>query len=646
MDIRQLEDKYLKAKIAYYEGEPFLSDAEFDALEAVLKTQGSKAIEQVGSKRKDFDFPQPSKMLSLGKIQTEALEDGTTNYAKEEFDKWYQKNHLAVFLENRLITEGLRLIASPKFDGNAINIIYQGRKLFNVLTRGDGATGKNVTKRFLNHLPSHLGLDNLEVSEDDIIEIRAEVVIETKIFDEKYKGSREEGKFANARNYVAGVIGKDDYDEVKVSELKIIPLHYLLNGKHVSPDHFQYNSFFEDWEETFNASDYVDIVKVHEELRKTSPYLLDGVVISFPVSVRETLGENDHDPEWAIAIKFVPIETITTVIGIDWNISKRGEIIPTMLLKPVFLDGSTVQRASGYNASYIINNALGPGAVVSIAKAGDIIPEIQKVISGSPPDAKVSFSAKFLPTVCEHCGSSLEYDMVHLSCPNEECHGRIAKQLTGALKTLDIKRVGEKTIEPFAKDFPNMYELITWARVVGDTEEGNIGQWGIEYGSRSHEIFINAFKNIRSLTYEQVIRMLGYANIGKKISTQLAREHAGLDYDYAHLEKALVAKLRSEDVSNYIKYVVSGLEGLGISIDRPKEESKGSSSYGVCLTGSPKEAGYATKAIFLSKFLDLYEVSLSDSNCKYLITGDLSSTSSKMKTAAKKGIEIKTYGDF
>ncbi len=89
-NIQHLEEKYLKAKIAYYEGTPFLTDAEFDALETILKNEGSKVIEQVGSKRKDFDFTHPTKMLSLSKIQTEATEEGT-NYVEDLFQKWFQK---------------------------------------------------------------------------------------------------------------------------------------------------------------------------------------------------------------------------------------------------------------------------------------------------------------------------------------------------------------------------------------------------------------------------------------------------------------------------------------------------------------------------------------------------------------------------
>jgi DNA ligase (NAD+) len=374
-NIDLLEEKYLKAKIAYYEGTPFLTDAEFDALESLLRDEGSKVIEQVGSKRKDFDFSHPTKMLSLSKIQTEATEQGT-NYAEDLFQRWFQKRKSEIKAVNPI------LLSSPKFDGNAINIIYRGNELANILTRGDGFTGKDVTKRFISadKIPAKIDLPYIDefstFSANDAIEIRCEVVIEAKLFEEKYSG-----EFANPRNYVAGVIGKDEENSEKMSELDIIPLHYLINGKHVSQTIFGKNlAFSKDYNIPFFAENYIDAIKSYENLRKIYKYQLDGVVISFPVEYREMLGENDHDPEWALAIKFVPVEAVTTVEGIEWNLSKMGELIPTLLLKPVLLDGSTVRRASGYNAKYILDNNIKSGTLVSICKRGDIIPAIQRVI--------------------------------------------------------------------------------------------------------------------------------------------------------------------------------------------------------------------------------------------------------------------------
>ena len=116
----------------------------------------------------------------------------------------------------------------------------------------------------------------------------------------------------------------------------------MVNGQFVNHKYFVKNSFCsKSWDIPFKPTDYRMIIEKYEKMREKFQYQLDGVVMSFPIEYREKLGVNDHDPEWALAVKFVPAETITEVEGIEWNISKRGELIPTLLLKPVFLDGST-----------------------------------------------------------------------------------------------------------------------------------------------------------------------------------------------------------------------------------------------------------------------------------------------------------------
>jgi DNA ligase (NAD+) len=176
MNIQNLETQYLKAKIAYYDGKPLMSDAAFDILEAELKALGSKVIEQVGSKRKDFDFQHPNKMKSLGKFQMEDT-DGVTNYCEAEFKQWLSSR------QSILAKHGLSLncmFYGPKFDGSAINIIYRNGKLESVLTRGDGTFGKDASDRFRKHLPSTFDYDG------EIAEIRCEGVMAAKTFNEKY----------------------------------------------------------------------------------------------------------------------------------------------------------------------------------------------------------------------------------------------------------------------------------------------------------------------------------------------------------------------------------------------------------------------------------------------------------------------------
>jgi len=605
-----------------------MSDAAFDVLEKELKVAGSKVVEQVGSKRKDFDFPHPNPMLSLAKIQTESTE-GVTNYQEDQFQKWFKKVDGIIFKKFGVHIE--YLYRSPKFDGNGINIIYSYGVLQSVLTRGDGKFGKDITDRFKKHLPEAIDFST------GLLEIRCECVINQPLFDKKYLGKKEDGKYANARNFVAGVLGKDDYSLEKVGDLTIIPVALINDGKQVTLELVPEGINGLTHQERLNPKDYVKCIKEMETLRETFEIPLDGVVLSVPYDFRGTLGENEHDPEWAIAIKFVPDEVVTKVVGLEWNISKTGEFTPVVLLNPVELAGTIVKRASGYNAGYIVTNHIGPNAIVSIAKAGDIIPEIQSI--------SVESDETFLrPHICPHCNSYLDFDGIHLTCPNDLCQGKIAKKLATACTSLDLKNVGGKTIEPFAADFNNMCEVMIWVLMFGDSKE--IEQYDIKYQSRSHEIFLNAFKNIKSLTYEQVIISLGFDNVGRKLSLQIAREHCGLVPDYSGLERALVTMLHERDVEDQIKNAVTVLERLGITIDKPKEEMVTKDTVYVCMTGSPKIFGFPTKAEFITKFPNLVDVEISDKRCQFLITDSYSSTSSKMKTAEKKGITIKTYGDY
>jgi len=246
----------------------------------------------------------------------------------------------------------------------------------------------------------------------------------------------------------------------------------------------------------------------------------------------------------------------------------------------------------------------------------------------------------FMPTECPDCGTKLEFDGIHLTCPNEKCPGRIAKILAYGVSVLDLKGIGGERIKPFAKDFTNLWEVMIYALDCPN----ELGEYGLEPGTRLHEIFVDSFKNIKSLPYEKVIQILGYENVGKKLSIQIAKEHAGLDADYASLERALVDKLRSPGIESYIKHAVMTLEEHGITIDRPESPKEDSGATGVTLTGSPKAFGFKTKAEFLIKYPNLYECDLKDAT--FLVTDDLNSTSSKMKDAAKRGVKIKTYGEF
>ena len=167
---------------------------------------------------------------------------------------------------------------------------------------------------------------------------KGECVIDQKLFDKKYFGKREDGLYANARNFVAGVLGKDDYSLEKVADLTLIPVALLVNGIQTDLDELPVGVFGKTFQEKISPNNYVECVKSMEILRQTFEIPLDGVVLSTPYEYRELLGENDHDPEWSISVKFVPDEVVTRVMGIEWNISKTGELNPVVLLVPVHLN--------------------------------------------------------------------------------------------------------------------------------------------------------------------------------------------------------------------------------------------------------------------------------------------------------------------
>lgn len=255
---------------------------------------------------------------------------------------------------------------------------------------------------------------------------------------------------------------------------------------------------------------------------------------------------------------------------------------------------------------------------------------------------------EYLITNCPSCGTELTFDGIHLMCDNELCPGRIGKQLATNAKFIDIKGIGPKTMDNFSSDFEDLIDLIHWVKTNGHTKE--IENYGISFNSRSHELFLNAFNNIKSLTFGQAIVIMGFNNVGLKLADQVANMYFNNDPDFSGHDKSIVSMFNTEEVKDKIKLKVDKLISCGIEVTPPIKKDDivvSEDTIYVCMTGSPKLFGFATKEVFMKEFNGkLIDVSLTDKNCMYLITDDYNSTSSKMKTATKKGIEIITYNDF
>jgi len=645
MSLKEKEDLYLKAKDKYYSGDPIMSDPQFDRLELWLESEDSKVTQKVGGADGDRDkliHPHMSPMLSLEKIQV----NDEDKFPLAEIQSWNA-------------THSYPLEASPKFDGNAIELQYKGGKLYKAVTRGEHGKGGDVTKKVLTMgVPAQLSIDK-------DIEIRGEVCMPMPIFKNKYQKD-----FKNPRNLVAGILNpnndKDDRSTDCVFVAYSLKVHQ--NGRaHYVEDamanltRFGFNNDYPVRVEYIqNAADYrrvYDIFKHYREVQ--SPFQLDGIVLKTIENKRASIGENKKHPKWAMAIKFPAKEATTKIVDIKWEVGYTGELSPVGILEPVDLDGSEVTRASLYNKTRIQANGTFPGAIVTIRKAGDIIPQIIKIVQPSPDSAKYIKAQNFYPTCCPACGGKLEieiHDKVtrtkageqsteHLMCNNADCTGKLTRKLSYGISALKVKGIGDSTCESLIQaGVKTIFDVFDAAKF--NTQA--LCKTGVFKPGRQLEIILNSIKALKQVDLDKAVLALQFEGLGDTGSKAVADLIAGRikNFDNMGLEKAVVDPFLNPNSwqSQSVKSFLAVLKDNGITVNMPKQIAAGAIVFE--MTGSPESAGYNTKEEFVDYVARHGYVHGKLSKASLLITDSYSSKTSKMTDAAKKGIKIITYEDL
>lgn len=386
--------------------------------------------------------------------------------------------------------------------------------------------------------------------------------------------------------------------------------------------------------------------KEYEDFKHNeSPYRLDGMVAKINSSQRDYVGETTHHPKWALAIKFKPENASTSVEGFEIKMGKTGNFTPVVLLKPVELDGSIVSKTSGYNYKYIIDNKIGVGAIVTLVKSGDIIPQITSV----DVPAIETFE---MPTVCPHCGSQLEIvNNTHLHCPNDDCEGKKLFKFINSMNVLELDGVGDAFLEELFNKVKQPASFYITNHDDGDVTTDYLIDCGMKEG-KILENFVKQLNNLKKLTVEQVISFMSLngMSIGGKTVKEIAKKLSGVDYSFTGLEKKVVYGWDKNDddhsklttFNNLCEDIV--MHGLPIEFVKKREGN----IIKLCLTGSPKKFNFSSKGEFI-KFLEnkeyvVDEVSVKD--CDYLVTDDIESKSSKTTTAKKLNKQIVTYDYF
>ncbi len=464
--IRHHEERY------YVDQAPDISDAEFDQL--------LRELQQLEANHPDLVTPD-SPTQRVGGRAAEGFASVEHAEPMLSLDNAYNADELREF-DERLrrglgSSEGpVRYVAELKIDGLSIALQYHDRRLVRGATRGDGTTGEDVTAnvRTLRDIPH-----TLKGGPSGLVEIRGEVYLPRKEFDRTNAEREATGlpRFANPRNAAAGAMRQIDPAHVKQRGLRAFM--YQVVGAQTGPEtHAELLESLKRWglpvELHWKPLDGIEAVIAYcqewAEQRAAATRVLsfdtDGVVIKLDsLALRAPLGATSKYPRWAVAYKFPPEQAETTLVRIEVNVGRTGAVTPFAMLDPVFIAGTTVSMATLHNANEVARKDVRDGDRVLVEKAGDIIPQVVRVID---PDREGRGPRWSMPTHCPRCQSLLvrAEDEVVWRCENTSCPAKLQRGLEhfAARHAMNIEGLGESVIarliaEGLVTSYADVYKL-------------------------------------------------------------------------------------------------------------------------------------------------------------------------------------------
>lgn len=563
----------LTEKINYYSKQYYqnnvseISDYEFDMLLEELNQLENEFPEfrlpdsptqKVGS---DIDDNSDEKvehkypMLSLG-----------NTYSEEElleFDKRTKK----ILIDEGLDAEKLEYICELKFDGVSLSLTYENNQLVRAVTRGDGVKGDNVTHNavLIQSIPQKIEAKDAPKN----FEVRGEVFLPREKFDRlnEILAQRGENLFANPRNTASGLVKHKDPSKRQTKKNKEDQafqdqaqtsldcyLYYLLGENLPFESHEKSIQALEKW--GFNVSPTYQKCKSMEEVmqyinhwdkeRKKLPLDTDGVVIKVnDFQMQEVLGFTSKSPRWAISYKY-KAESIATILeSVTYQVGRTGAITPVAELKPVFLAGTTVKRASLHNANEIERLGLQIGDTVFVEKGGEIIPKVTGFdVSKRPANATTLVYIQH----CPECGTELirrEGEAQHY-CPNEKgCPPQVKGKIEHFIhrKAMNIENLGGETIDKLydlnlLRDIADLYDL---------TAE-KLAQLP-KFKEKSIKNALEGIEKSKETPFEQVLFGIGIRFVGATVARKLAEHFKNIE----NLAKASLEELTQvEDIGGRI----------------------------------------------------------------------------------------------
>ncbi len=560
--------------------------------------------------------------------------------------------------------EDFEFFCEPKFDGLAMELIYENGLLTGALTRGDGTTGENVLSnvRTIRSIPLRLHTD----SPPTLVEVRGEVLIFKEDFKKLNEAQQESGElpFANPRNAAAGTIRQLDSKITAQRKLKFFA--YALGAfegvRFTTQD--QLTEQFSKWglpvvsqvnknlatvvEDSATAINYYHRI---EKLRPSLPFDIDGIVVKVnEVALQSRLGFVARNPRWATAAKFAPEQGTTIIKDIVIQVGRTGALTPVAIMEPVRVGGVTITHATLHNQEEILRKDVRIGDTVVIQRAGDVIPEIVEVVLNKRPAKSKVYQIPNACPVCHQAATQLEGEVI-LRCTNIVCPAVLKEALKHFVsrRAMNIEKLGDRLIEVFVEQglinsFSDIYRLKLEALLSVERQ-----------GERSAQNLLTAIERSRSSTLARFIFALGIRFVGEQTAKSLAKHFASIeDLMTTNLEELLLVEDIGPKVAESIlqafsdpklKKEVLVLQKLGVKILNAKssvEESSKLQSKKFVITGTlPRGREEVKELIESNGGIVLSSIS---KKADYLLAGE--EAGSKLEKAQELGVFILDWVAF
>lgn len=636
-------------KLYYTDDNPEIEDYQYDKLFRELenlerdfpqfKDKDSPTNKVGGAVLEKFEkFEHPIAMYSLSNVMNE-----------EEFFEFDNR------MKREINSKDIKYTVENKFDGLALELIYQNGKLIVASTRGDGQVGENVTNnvKVMNNVPKN-------IKEKNKLIIRGEALITKKDFEalNREREELEEVPFANPRNAASGGLRQLDSSESKKRRLKFFA-YQIANYKDFNlTNEYKAMEFLSDLGFTVEGVhpniDYKEVLKIYNEIqlnRNKMNYEIDGLVIKVDdIKSQEKLGFLSRAPRFAVAFKFKPEEKETLLNNIEVQVGRTGALTPVAKLKPVQVGGVIVSNVTLHNPNEIKSKDIRIGDTVVVIRSGDVIPKIVRVNFDKRPKESKEF---VFPNKCPVCGGDTaitEGDVI-VRCINEECPSKITKYIEYFVSkaAMNIDGIGKEWIATFTKS-----GLVKNPADIYKIKKTDLYKFE-RMGEKLADNMLNSIKESKKTTLKRFIYSLGMRQVGETTADLLAKYFTSIENfkkatieDLENIEG--IGEISAKSIYDFLnndksKKIIDDLLAVGVEPIFEKMAITESKLTGknVVITGSI-EGFTRTSAKETAERLGATVQSSVSKTTDILIVGE--KAGSKLKKAEELGIEIMPADDF